>query len=69
MFCFRFSGQSLLTVGMMDHKGHPEPELMIKKNSPTEFTVSYKIHEIGEHTLQVKWGDEDIPGSPFLLCT
>ncbi|XP_069125189.1 filamin-A-like isoform X3 [Argopecten irradians] len=63
------AGSAMLFVAMCDPKGIPEPELTVKKNGPTQFTVSYKCHEIGEHTLMVKWGDEDIPGSPFILST
>ncbi|XP_076455178.1 filamin-A-like isoform X2 [Babylonia areolata] len=63
------AGEALLSVGMIAPSGHPEPELSIKKATNTSYTVSYKVVEIGEHILYVKWGDEDIPGSPFALST
>uniref|UniRef100_A0A194AJE0 Putative filamin-A-like protein isoform X7 n=1 Tax=Pinctada fucata TaxID=50426 RepID=A0A194AJE0_PINFU len=63
------AGHAMLYVGMVAPNGYPEPELMVKKNKVTEYTVTYKVAEVGEHTLVVKWGDEEIPGSPFSLCT
>ncbi|KAL8592277.1 hypothetical protein ACOMHN_036911 [Nucella lapillus] len=63
------AGEAMLTVGMIAPSGHPEPELGVKKTSNTSYTVSYKVVEMGEHVLHIKWGDEDIPGSPFVLST
>lgn len=65
----REAGQALLTVGMITPSGLPEQELAIKKTTNTSYTISYTVKEQGEHTLYVKWGDEDIPGSPFSLHT
>lgn len=59
----------MLSVGMIGPNGLCEPELAVKKMTNTTYQVSYKVVEIGEHTLQIKWGDDDIPGSPFLLST
>lgn len=56
-------------IGMIAPSGLPEPELTVKKASNVSYAVSYKVTEIGEHILHIKWGDEDIPGSPFLLST
>lgn len=61
------AGHALLTVGMIGPNGLPEPELSVRKNTATAYTVSYKVIEQGEHTLVIKWGDEDVPGSPFCL--
>ncbi|XP_025077978.1 filamin-A-like isoform X3 [Pomacea canaliculata] len=63
------AGEALLSVGMLAPSGYPEPELSVKKVSNNNYTISYKVTEIGDHTLYVKWGDEDIPGSPFTLST
>lgn len=57
----------MLCVGMIGPSGLPEPELNVRKNTATAYTVSYKVIEQGEHTLVIKWGDEDVPGSPFSL--
>ncbi|XP_053387060.1 filamin-A-like isoform X2 [Mercenaria mercenaria] len=61
------AGNAMLSVGMMTPSGNPEAELSVKKASNTSYTISYNCKEPGEHTLQIKWGDEDIPGSPFSL--
>ena len=63
------TGHALLTVGMIAPSGQPEVELGVKKTTNTSYTVTYKVTEIGEHVLHIKWGDEDIPGSPFYLST
>lgn len=59
----------MLTVGMISPTGHPEAELSLKKTTNTSYTVTYKVVEIGEHVLHIKWGDDDIPGSPFHIST
>ena len=62
-------GEALLSVGMISPSGLPEAELSVKKSSMSMYSISYKVTEIGEHALYVKWGDDDIPGSPFSLST
>lgn len=66
---FCLSGHAMLCVGMVAPNGLPEPELMVKKNNPTQYTVSYKVVEAGEHTLCIRFGDEEVPGSPFSIAT
>lgn len=61
------AGNAILFVGMIGPTGLPESELTVKRASNTSYTVSYNCKEPGEHTLSIKWGDEDIPGSPFSL--
>uniref|UniRef100_A0A8W8J420 Filamin-C n=3 Tax=Magallana gigas TaxID=29159 RepID=A0A8W8J420_MAGGI len=63
------AGHAMLCVGMVAPNGLPEPELMVKKNNPTQYTVSYKVVEAGEHTLCIRFGDEEVPGSPFSIAT
>lgn len=63
------TGNALLSVGMISPSGLPEAELNVKKNSATAYQVSYKVNETGDHSLFVKWGEDDIPGSPFILST
>ncbi|KAK7113041.1 filamin-A-like isoform X2 [Littorina saxatilis] len=63
------AGEALLMVGMIAPSGHPEAELSVKKTTNTNYAISYKVTEIGDHVLHVKWGDDDIPGSPFVLST
>lgn len=63
------AGNALLAVGMISPSGHGEAELSMKKTSNTAYTVTYTCKEAGEHVLSVKYGDEDIPGSPFSVHT
>ncbi len=59
----------MLSVGMIAPSGQPEPELSVKKQTNTSYQVSYKVVEMGDHLLSIKWGDDDISGSPFILST
>lgn len=63
------AGEAVLSIGMIAPSGHPEPELGVKKVAVNSYTVSYKVVETGDHVLHIKWGDEDIPGSPFIIST
>ena len=65
--CSTFPGNAMLTVGMINPSGNPEAELTVKRATAHSYTVSYMCKEPGEHSLSIKWGDEDIPGSPFSL--
>jgi len=67
MFISLFLGNALLSVGMISPAGTPEADLSIKRATPTSYTLTYTCKEPGEHLLSIKWGDEDIPGSPFSL--
>ena len=62
-----FSGQGLLTVGIITPKGNPVEELTYKKQRGTTIQVNYKSSEKGEHTLTIRWGQDEIPGSPFTI--
>ncbi len=62
-----FPGNALLTVGMITITGNPVEELTYKKQRGTNFQVVFKSKEKGEHTLHVRWGSDDIPGSPFTI--
>jgi len=42
-------------------------ELSFKKARGTTYNVSYTAAEKGDHTLTIRWGAEDIPGSPFTI--
>ena len=64
---FLLAGQALLTLGMMSPAGHLMNDLSVKKQRPTAYQVSYTAPEKGDHTLVVRWGTDDIPGSPFTI--
>ena len=62
-----YVGQALLTLGMISPTGNPVSELSYKKTKVGMYTVSYKADEKGDHTLTIRWGPNDIPGSPFKI--
>lgn len=64
---FKDAGQGQLLMGMLSPNGHPVQELSFKKTRMTVYTVSYIAPEKGDHTLTIRWGNEDIPGSPFSI--
>lgn len=61
------AGQALLTIGMISPSGNPVGEITFKKQRPTVYNVSYNCQEKGDHTLTIRWGADDIPGSPFTI--
>jgi filamin len=60
-------GQAMLTVGMISPSGNPVNDLTVKKLRATTYNVSYTAQEKGDHTLVVRWGADDIHGSPFII--
>lgn len=54
-------------VGLITPTGNPVEELNYKKQRGTVYQVNYKTCERGEHTLTIRWGSDDIPGSPFAI--
>jgi filamin len=61
------AGQSLLTVGMLSPSGNPAGDISVKKLRATSYTVAYTAQEKGDHSLVIRWGADDIPGSPFTI--
>jgi filamin len=61
------AGQAMLTVGMMTPNGHPVNDITVKKTRGTTYNVSYTTPEKGDHNLVIRWGPDDIPGSPFTI--
>lgn len=62
------AGCNILFVGICGPKG-PSDEISIKKLSKNSYKVRYLIKDAGEYLLVVKWGEEHVPGSPFLVLT
>ena len=52
---------------MMTCTGNPVEEFNIKKTRGTSYAGSFKTKEKGEHTLTIRWGPDDVPGSPFTI--
>jgi filamin len=64
---FKDAGQAQLTMGMISPTGNPVGELSFKKARATTYNVSYTAQEKGDHTLTIRWGADDVPGSPFTI--
>ena len=59
-------GNNIMYIGMMGPKG-PCDELVVKHQGNLVYKVDYKVKETGRYMLIVRWGDQDIPGSPFAV--
>ncbi|XP_011497813.1 PREDICTED: filamin-A [Ceratosolen solmsi marchali] len=58
------AGNNILFVGVHGPKG-PCEEVFVKHAGRNNYNVSYLVRERGEYIVMVKWGDDQIPGSPF----
>jgi filamin len=58
------AGPNLLFVGVVTSKG-PSDEVLVKHEGSGVYKVSYKIDERSKALIFVKYGDQQIPGSPF----
>lgn len=62
------AGGNILYVGVYGPKG-PCEEVSIKHMGHYNYQVGYKIKERGEYVIVVRYGDQQIPGSPFFITT
>ncbi|OWF45693.1 Filamin-A [Mizuhopecten yessoensis] len=60
------AGNNILYVGMVGPKG-PCEELCVKHQGSGIYKINYIVKEMGEYMLVVKWGQDNIPGSPFCV--
>lgn len=60
------SGNDVLFVGIAGPKSQCE-EVSVKHTGRNQFIINYWVQEKGRHYLMVKWGDRNIPGSPFIV--
>ncbi|XP_025106447.1 filamin-A-like isoform X3 [Pomacea canaliculata] len=60
------AGNNILYVGMMGPK-QPCEELVVKYAGNNQYTINYTVKTQGNYILIVRWGEEDIPGSPFAV--
>ncbi|XP_034019746.1 filamin-C isoform X1 [Thalassophryne amazonica] len=58
------AGTNMLMVGVHGPKT-PCEEVYVKHTGNRMYNVTYTVKEQGAYILIVKWGDENIPGSPF----
>ncbi|GFN93493.1 filamin-c [Plakobranchus ocellatus] len=60
------AGNNIMYVGMMGPKG-PCEELIVKHQGNLQYNVQYMVRDSGRYMLIVRWGEQDIPGSPFAV--
>ncbi|XP_012939324.2 filamin-A-like [Aplysia californica] len=60
------AGNNIMYIGMMGPKG-PCDELVVKHQGNLQYAVQYMVKESGRYMLIIRWGDQDIPGSPFAV--
>ncbi|KAI1882170.1 hypothetical protein AGOR_G00247920 [Albula goreensis] len=58
------AGMNMLMVGVHGPKT-PCEEVYVKHLGKRMYNVTYTVKEKGDYILIVKWGDENVPGSPF----
>uniref|UniRef100_A0A665V265 Filamin B n=1 Tax=Echeneis naucrates TaxID=173247 RepID=A0A665V265_ECHNA len=58
------AGKNMLLVGVHGPQV-PCEEVLVKHLGNLQYNVSYVLKERGNYILVVKWGDDNIPGSPF----
>ncbi|KAJ8373574.1 hypothetical protein SKAU_G00041540 [Synaphobranchus kaupii] len=58
------AGSNMLMVGVHGPKT-PCEEVYVKHMGNRVYNVTYTVKEKGDYILIVKWGDENVPGSPF----
>uniref|UniRef100_A0A673XWA5 Filamin C n=1 Tax=Salmo trutta TaxID=8032 RepID=A0A673XWA5_SALTR len=58
------AGTNMLMVGVHGPKT-PCEEVYVKHLGNRMYNVTYTVKEQGNYILIVKWGDENVPGSPF----
>lgn len=60
------TGQNMLFCSMIGPAGAPPvDEVSVKHHSRNVYHVSYTAKHKGKYHLFVKYGDQNIPGSPF----
>ncbi|XP_061106618.1 filamin-A isoform X5 [Conger conger] len=58
------AGTNMLMVGVHGPKT-PCEEVYVKHMGNRMYNVTYTVKEKGDYILIVKWGDENVPGSPY----
>uniref|UniRef100_A0A3B4XW80 Filamin C n=1 Tax=Seriola lalandi dorsalis TaxID=1841481 RepID=A0A3B4XW80_SERLL len=58
------AGTNMLMVGVHGPKT-PCEEVYVKHMGNRMYNITYTVKEQGSYILIVKWGDENVPGSPF----
>jgi len=45
----------------------PPKELSCKKQKLCVYNVTYAAEEKGDHIMSVRWGEKEVPGSPYVI--
>lgn len=59
-------GNNIVFIGICGPKGQSD-EVSIKHLGDNIYNVNYRVQDRGQYVVVVKWGDEQIPDSPFHL--
>ena len=59
------AGANVLFVAVLGPGG--QEQVHVKHKEDNKFLVEFMMKENGKNILYIKWGDQNIPGSPFLL--
>ncbi|CAL8320227.1 unnamed protein product, partial [Gadus morhua 'NCC'] len=62
----REAGEGLLTVQILDPEGKPK-KASIQDNRDGTYTVSYVPDSVGNYTITIKYGGDEIPYSPYRI--
>lgn len=60
-------GTNMLMVGVHGPSA-PCEEVFVKHMGNKLYNVTYIVKEKGSYTIIVKWGDDNVPGSPFKVA-
>lgn len=58
------TGTNMLMVGVHGPKA-PCEEVYVRHVGGRRYSVTYAVKDPGGYILIVKWGDDNVPGSPF----
>ena len=61
-----FVGTNALLVGLLGPE-HMQEEVNIRRTGRFQYTGTYVVREKGLYQLYVRWGDSDVPDSPFIV--
>jgi filamin len=60
-------GNSMLTIGIIGPTGASYDELNVKHAGKQQYNVTYTLKDKGQYTMWIKWGDQHVPNSPFVI--
>ena len=59
------AGADVLFAAVLGPEG--QEQVHVKHKEGNKYLVEFRMTERGKHILYIKWGEQNIPGSPFLL--